>query len=424
MLSIKEIQTLQPKNEKYNKGCRCSNGLTLEISSIKQGGTKCFVGRRRFRGKQTSCYIGSYGKGYGQFDSTSKANTEWIKRIEWAETTGRNPSDYGKKDISKEKTLEDAIQSFLKKKSYEIKETSLREYSRKLNNMVLSRLDKDTPLKELEWGDGRGREEIMRVVEGIRDGGKGNNVDLARRCQDRLKDVFNHAIAQGWMSRGQNPAIRPEGEKNPHKPSHHKSVSWEEVPKLIKEINLNRINAHPLSVLSTKLCALTFLRGGALTRLQWSWIKKVDGILCFEMSGDTSGLKRKKGKNDHIPHHVPITKNIQKILDVLEDYRDESDYVFAPLRGSRFPHIDPSTPNNYLRNIGYQNKMVAHGWRTIALTNGQEKLGADYEIIQRQMGHLVGDKVRQAYDKSRMLKERKDFLDKWGDLLVKKGLSL
>ena len=46
MLSIKEIQTLQPKNEKYNKGCRCSNGLTLEISSIKQGGTKCFVGRR------------------------------------------------------------------------------------------------------------------------------------------------------------------------------------------------------------------------------------------------------------------------------------------------------------------------------------------------------------------------------------------
>ena len=68
--------------------------------------------------------------------------------------------------------------------------------------------------------------------------------------------------------------------------------------------------------------------------------------------------------------------------------------------------------------------MVAHGWRTIALTNGQEQLGADYEIIQRQMGHLVGDKVRQAYDKSRMLKERKDFLDKWGDLLVKKGLSL
>ena len=53
----------------------------------------------------------------------------------------------------------------------------------------------------------------MRIVEAIKNGGKGNNVDLARRCQDRLKDVFNHAIAQGWMKRGQNPAIRHQKEK-------------------------------------------------------------------------------------------------------------------------------------------------------------------------------------------------------------------
>ena len=68
--------------------------------------------------------------------------------------------------------------------------------------------------------------------------------------------------------------------------------------------------------------------------------------------------------------------------------------------------------------------MVAHGWRSIALTNGQEQLGANYEIIQRQMGHLVGDKVRKAYDHSRMLKERKEFLENWGNLLVKQGLLL
>ena len=134
--------------------------------------------------------------------------------------------------------------------------------------------------------------------------------------------------------------------------------------------------------------------------------------------------KRKKGKNDHIPHHVPITKQIQKIIDICYQYRDGSKFLFTPLRESRFPHLDPSSPNNYLRNIGYQNKMVAHGWRSIALTNGQEKLGANFEIIQRQMGHLVGDKVRQAYDHSRLLKERKGFLEKWGNLLVEHGLLL
>ena len=67
--------------------------------------------------------------------------------------------------------------------------------------------------------------------------------------------------------------------------------------------------------------------------------------------------------------------------------------------------------------------MVAHDWRSIALTNGQEKLGTNFEIIQRQMGHLVGDKVRKPYDHSRILK-KKEFLENWGILLVKQGLLL
>ena len=40
------------------------------------------------------------------------------------------------------------------------------------------------------------------------------------------------------------------------------------------------------------------------------------------------------------------------------------------------------------------------------------------------MGHLVVDKVRRAYDHSKMLKERKELLENWGNLLVKQGLLL
>ena len=425
MLSSTQVRNLEVKSSKYNKSCETGNGLILEISSQKKGGTKCFVGRTRFRGKQCGCYIGAFGNGLGQYSSTKQANEEWMKILQWSLDTGRNPNDYGKKELSEVKTLGDAIEAYLKKKSHEVKPTTLKEYSDKLHNQVLTKIDVATPLKELEWdNEVLGKQEVMRVIEAIRDANKGNNIDLSRRCQDRLKDVFNEAIRLGWMKRGQNPATREEGETNPHKPQHHKAVSWEEVPKLLKEINLNRTNCHPMSVIATKLCALTFLRAGALTRMEWSWIKKVDGILSIEIPGDTSGLKRKKGKNDHIPHHVPITKHIQKIIDICYQYKDGSNFLFTPLRDSRFPHLDPSSPNNYLRNIGYQNKMVAHGWRSIALTNGQEKLGANFEIIQRQMGHLVGDKVRQAYDRSRLLKERKGFLESWGNLLVANGLLL
>ena len=48
--------------------------------------------------------------------------------------------------------------------------------------------------------------------------------------------------------------------------------------------------------------------------------------------------------------------------------------------------------------MGYGGLTTAHGFRHLALTAGQEVLKVDHEIIQRQMAHAVGDKIRQAYD--------------------------
>lgn len=40
------------------------------------------------------------------------------------------------------------------------------------------------------------------------------------------------------------------------------------------------------------------------------------------------------------------------------------------------------------------------------------------------MGHLIGDKVRKAYDNSLMLDERRAFLEQWSKLLVEEGLKI
>jgi integrase len=153
-------------------------------------------------------------------------------------------------------------------------------------------------------------------------------------------------------------------------------------------------------------------------------IEKVDGIECFVIDGKTSGLKRQKGKTDHIPHHVPITRHMKKILKQIKDYSDGEKYLFMQIRQSRYEHLDPSAPNNYFRRLGYQGEQVAHGVRTLAETIGQDELGYMSEIIQRQLGHLVGDKTRRAYDRSLLLKTRKEFLDDWSTYLIDNGLRI
>ena len=222
------------------------------------------------------------------------------------------------------------------------------------------------------------------------------------------------------MGDGQNPANRKKIRK--HKVNHHPTISWEEVPTVLEKVSLNPCNSHPIAQLATKLTFMTFLRSGALTRLEWEMIDEKRHILIID--GKTSGLKRKKDCNDHIPHHVPITPHMEKVFARAKRFSPAQKYIFPPLRESRFPHLDPSAPNNFLRTLGYQGKLVSHGWRSVALTNGIDLLKTPKEVIKKQMGHLPDNKVDQAYDKSLMLEERRIFLNKWCDLLVANGLEV
>ena len=115
---------------------------------------------------------------------------------------------------------------------------------------------------------------------------------------------------------------------------------------------------------------------------------------------------------------------MEKLLDRAKRFNNGEKYIFLPLMESRFPHLDPSAPNNFIRNLGYKDKLRAHGWRSVALTNGIDLLKTPQEVIKKQMGHLPDNKVDQAYDKSLMLEERREFLNKWCDLLVKNGLEI
>jgi len=112
------------------------------------------------------------------------------------------------------------------------------------------------------------------------------------------------------------------------------------------------------------------------------------------------------------------------VFNVLRQFSGDNKYVFQPMRDSRFPHLDPRAINNYLRNLGYKDKLRAHGWRSTALTTGIDFLKCESDVIRKQMGHLPEGKVSQAYDNSLRLDERRVFMEKWCQLLVESGLDV
>ena len=414
MLNNQQIVSLKPETKLYKRGI--GNGLYMVVHP---NGSKYFTGRI----KRKEFWVGTYGNKGGQL-SLADARSKFYEIKDYCFKHEVSYSDYKRnkeKVKSEEWNLNDAISKFLEKRKGTIKPTTHREYTRKMNQ-VLSLVDGNTPLKEFEWDNG-GREKMEDIITQIEKGGKGNNFDLGRRVRNLLKQVFAQAIRKGKMSRGQNPAFLEDGsDEETYTTQHHPSIDWEEVPELLEKVSLNPSNSHPISQLAVKLTLMTFLRSGALTRLEWKmidWEKKL-----ITIDGSTSGLKRRKGKNDDKPHHVPITPQMEKILLRAKRFNQGEKYVFPPLKKSRFDHLDPSAPNNFLRTLGYEGKLVSHGWRSVALTNGIDLLKTPREVIKKQMGHLPDNKVDKAYDKSLMIEERREFLNKWCELLVANGLEI
>ena len=342
---------------------------------------------------------------------------DWIAK-------GNHPKLFGKTSQEKNHTFKFACERYLETIEGEgssVKPITFLNYKNQLLNQAVPRIGADTKLKDLEWQDEtKGREILLKMTTSLR---KGRTGEQARKVLGVCRQVFDYAIDQGWMSRGTNPALHPKKWKQVK--SHHPTITWAEVPQLIEDLNENKVEGFFETVLVVKFMMMTFLRVSTVVRLQWDWIQEVDGIRCFVIPPDTQGLKRTKSSIDEgsaPPHLIPMTPEIDELLGQLRNKTGWQEYIFYSPRGKTYPHIHEDVPTKHLKRLGYAGKLTAHGWRSVVLTVGQDVLKFPFYTIQRQMGHLLGDKVREAYDRSKILEERKEFLDSWTCALFEKGL--
>jgi integrase len=79
--------------------------------------------------------------------------------------------------------------------------------------------------------------------------------------------------------------------------------------------------------------------------------------------------------------------------------------------------ISENTLTSALRRLGYSGQQqTVHGFRSIAATLLRER-GHEETFIERQMDHLVGNDVQQAYDRSRQVPERRKMMQRYADYL-------
>ena len=404
------LRALKKSNKKY----RVSAGNALYVEVYPTGG-KYFVWKYRFppgvSGKQRFYQIGPYGNGDGQW-TLKKAKVEQT-RLDLLRKKGEDPrviKSEGKRLVGKQAdtpSLEKVATEFLERSK--AKDKTKDDYRNMIWNQVLPVLGANIPVNRFEWSNG-GRQKVLDLKKGIEARGSLNQSDKVLMV---IRGVFSHAIDSGWME-PPNPAISSRQSKSAHKPTKNPTLNWDQMPTFLADVEKNEANGSDVVITALKMTLMTFLRVGSLVPMRWEELDEEKDI--WIVPGN-----RMKNAQDHI---VPLTKPLKELLEKLHQVNGHEEYAFWSPRQGKLPHMNPSSINQLLIHLGYKGMLTAHGIRAIPLTVGQEVLGFSHEVIQRQMAHVVGDKVRQAYDRSEFLDERRKFMVAWCDALIEQGLVI
>jgi len=381
------------------------------------------IGKTRipYRGRGHQSYevaLGIWGKDYFRKEEII---VEWEKRKSWAIANNCRVTNYGKRADNKAKSLEYIFKKYIAENPKLNNPYSLYNTENRLNQIL--NLLPDGALVN-EFSGEMGRKKIYRyVIEPKENEGKNTT---AKRYRGLLRQVFIWAFNKCLLDDASFlPSLdRPfpfEDRIVEKKRPHLKWIDFksEFIP------DLNKAKNDDLVGLSVKASLLMLSRVSSIVRLEWNWLKEVDGIKCFEIPPETKGVKRKYKKimdQSAIPHHVPITSEMDIILQKLKKITGYQKYVFWSPNSKG--HLCEETPNGRLRDMGYRGRQCIHGFRHVATTAGGDLKGINRQIISKTIGQLDQSGSIANYDESLRLMERKEVLEWWNKQLITEGLKI
>ena len=108
-------------------------------------------------------------------------------------------------------------------------------------------------------------------------------------------------------------------------------------------------------------------------------------------------------------HRIPLSGAALQVLDRARQLTGEEGYVFQSARAPK--PIVHTTVNRLLKRLDIDS--VAHGFRSSFRSWAAEE-GFSRELAETCLGHAFGNQVEQAYQRSDLLEQRADLMERWG----------
>ena len=226
-------------------------------------------------------------------------------------------------------------------------------------------------------------------------------LETVRRLIQRINEIMIYAVNTGLLDANPASGVGMAFEKP--KKQNMRTLRPEELPELMRSLAMSNLSVPTRCLIEWQL--LTLVRPSEASGARWAELD-LDAKLWVIPS------ERMKAKREHI---VPLSPQALDILMVMKPISGHRTYIF-PSRNDPQKAMNSQTANAALKRIGYGQKLVAHGLRSIAST-AMNEAGFNSDVIETALSHVDKDEVRRAYNRALYLEQRKELLN-WWELFV------
>ncbi len=241
--------------------------------------------------------------------------------------------------------------------------------------------------------------ELLSVVQEIETSGA---TYMAHRCLQFCGSVYNYAIITGRtrsnITIGLSKALRP------HREKHHPTLTAKELPEFLHA--LAALQTSEQNKLAFRLLLLTAVRTGELRHSKWTDID-------FEAKEWSIRPEIMKMRRAHL---VPLSRQAIQILRRLHSITGHSEWIVPSQQSRVHPVMSENTINDMIKRMGYKDRIVGHGFRSLFSTILNEH-GFNRDAIERQLAHMERNAVRAAYNRAEYMEDRREIMQWWADFI-------
>lgn len=246
-----------------------------------------------------------------------------------------------------------------------------------------------------------------KVIEVIKPlAAKGSLETVKRLCQ-RLNEIMTYSVNTGLIHANPLSGLRAAFQK-PVK-ENMPTIPPEELPELMKDLSYASIKLVTRLLIEWQLH--TMVRPSEAAGATWREINLENKV--WEIPAER--MKKKRG------HNVPLTDQTIELLNRLKPISGHREHIFPGDRNPR-SHLNEQTANMALKRMGYENRLVAHGMRSIAST-ALNQHGFEGDVVEAALAHVDKNEVRRAYNRADYLERRRVMMSWWSEYieLAKQG---